>query len=170
MQSLETKTSLTKLGLTLVAALLVAVPTAIAADPATEEARKAYREQVDPLCKSSTDNNSRILKGVESQVNKGALVPAGKRFLRASEAFGKAVQKIVKVPRPSSDAARLGRWIDLLKEQQTLLRKIGQALKAEKESQARNHAGKLDRSNKRANQEVFEFEFRHCEIDSSKFL
>jgi hypothetical protein len=168
--SLEMKSSLPKLGLALIAVTLVAVPAALAADPVVEEARKTYREQVEPICKSSTNNNARILKGVEGQVNKGALVPAGKRFIRASGAFGKAVQKIAKVPRPSSDAAKLSKWIGYLKEQQSWLRKIGQALKAEKEGPARTYAVKLDRSNKDANRTVFEFEFRHCEIDSSKFL
>jgi hypothetical protein len=170
-QSLETKFSPTKLGLVLAAALsLLAVSAAQAADPVVEEARKSYREQVEPICKSSTQSNSKILKGVEGQVNKGALAPAGRRFLRASTVFGRAVKKIAKVPRPSTDAAALGKWVGLLKEQGSWLRKIGQALKAEKEGKARTYAQKLDRSNKAANRTVFEFEFRHCEIDSSKFL
>jgi hypothetical protein len=170
-ESSTTKSSLPRLGLAVVTALLVMVPAALAAeDPAVVEARKVYREQVEPICKKSTDDNSRILKGVEGQVNHGALVPAGKRFIRASSIFGAAVAKLAKVPRPSSDTATLKEWIGYLKEEKSLLQKIGQALKAEKENKARTFAASLNRTNKKANNTVIEFEFRHCEIDSSKFL
>lgn len=171
MESLARKSSLPRLGLAVVAAMLLIVPAALAAeDPAAVEARRAYREQVEPICKSSTDNNARILKGVEAQVKNGGLVPAGKRFLRASDAFGKAVQKIAKVPRPSVETSVVGEWIGDLKEQESWLRKIGQALKAKKESKAKANAVKLDRANKHGNEIMVEFEFDHCRIESDKFL
>ncbi|HEY8082382.1 MAG TPA: hypothetical protein VIE64_02340 [Solirubrobacterales bacterium] len=171
MESLAAKSSLPRLGLAILAALVVMVPTAMAAeDPAVVEARKVYREQVEPICKKSTEDNSRVLKGVEAQVNNGALVPAGKRFIRASNIFGTAVAKLAKVPRPSADASTLKEWIGYLTEERSLLQKIGQALKAKKENKARTFATSLNRTNKKANNAVIEFEFHHCEIDSSKFL
>jgi hypothetical protein len=170
-ESFGRKLSLPTLGLAVIAALFVAVPAAQAAeDPVVVEARKAYRAQVEPICKSSTDNNARILKGVEGQVKKGVLVPAGKRFIRASEAFGKAVGKIAKVPRPSTEAQLVGKWIGYLKEQESWLRKIGLALKAEQEGKARANAVKLDRANKNGNELMIDFEFNYCKISSDKFL
>lgn len=154
-----------------IAALLVAVPAAQAAeDPVVVEARKAYRAQVEPICKSSSDSNAKILKGIEKQVKNGVLVPAGKRFIRASEAFGKAVKRIAKVPRPSTEAQLVGKWIGYLKEQEKWLRKIGQALKAEKEGQANAGATKLDNANRDGNELMIDFEFNHCKIKSDKFL
>ena len=171
MESLARKSSLPRLGLALAVALFAIAPAALAAeDPAVVEARKVYRDQVEPICKSATDKNRKILKGVEGQVKNGALVPAGKRFVRASDAFGKAVQKIAKVPRPSSETKVVGEWIGYLKEQESWLRKIGKALKAEKESKARAGAVKLDRANKNANEVMINFEFNYCRIESDKFL
>ena len=164
------KSPLARLSLASIAALLVMASAALAADPVVEEARKTYREQVEPICKASTENNARVLKGVEGQVNNGNLVPAGKRFIQASTVFGTAVKKIAKVPRPTADAETLKKWVGFLTEEESLLRKIGKALKAEQENKARTYATALNRANKKANNTVVEFEFNHCEIDSSKFL
>ncbi len=171
MESLVRKSSLPRLGLAVAVALLVAVPVALAAeDPAVVEARKAYRERVEPICKTSASSNSRILKGVEAEVKRGDLVPAGKRFIRASSAFGKAVRKIAAVPRPDPYQTTLKKWVGFLGEEKQWLFKIGQALKAKKEAQAETYAVKLDRANKNANRVVIDFEFRHCRLESGEFL
>ena len=73
----------------MVVALLVMVPVALAAEEPTREANTS--PTVEPICKSNSEANSRILKGVKGQVQKDELVPAGKRFIRASAALGKAV-------------------------------------------------------------------------------
>ena len=64
------------------------------------------------------------------------LVPAGRRFIRASAALGTAVTKIAAVPPPSADAAKLTKWIGYLKQEKTFLGKIGKGLKAQKQIQA----------------------------------
>ena len=63
MGSSATMSSLLKLGLALVAALLVAVPVALAATPEQQE----YADQVEPICKANSEANSRILKGVKTR-------------------------------------------------------------------------------------------------------
>lgn len=171
MKSFARKRSLPGAVLAALMALLVLAPVAPAAeDPALVEAREEYKERVEPICKSSTDANARILKGVQGQVDKGDLVPAGKRFIRASSAFGKAVKKIAAVPRPAPYQTLLTKWIDALGEEKALLLKIGQALKAEKRNKAYRHSTQLKRVNNRANNIVLNFELDHCRIEPDKFL
>jgi hypothetical protein len=158
------KSSLSLLGLAAAVALLVVAPLALAVTIAE------YKEQVEPICKRNTETSTSILKGVKTQVQQDKLVPAGKRFIRAAGALGKAVTQIAAVPKPSEDAVKLDKWIGYLKEQKTYLQKIGQALKAENKVKAQQSAVKLNKANKRANNTVISFGFNHCRIDSSKFL
>ena len=160
--------SLPLLGLAGFVALLVAVPVALAAEG--EMTRAEYVERVEPICKANTEANSRILKGVKGQVQKGQLVPAGKRFVRASGALGKAVGKIDAVPRPATDAAKLTKWIGYLKNEKRFLQQIGQSLKAGNKVKAQKLAVKLNDNNTDANNIVISFGFDECKIDSSRFI
>jgi hypothetical protein len=126
--------------------------------------------KVEPICKANTEANSRILKGVKDQVKQGKLVPAGKRFIRASGALGKSVAQMAKVPQPSADATKLTKWIGYLKSEQGFLRSIGKALKANDKFKAQKLAVKLNRNNNKANNTVISFGFKECRIDSSKFI
>jgi len=154
-------------GLVAMVALAVAVPTAAGAE---EPTRETYKAEVEPICKQNTETNSRILEGVKTQVKQGDLVPAGKRFIRASSALGKSVRQIAAVPKPPADVVRLEKWIGYLKDEKTFLQKIGQALKAENKYKAQKYAVDLNKVNNRANNTVISFGFNHCRIDSSKFL
>ncbi|MBW8060066.1 MAG: hypothetical protein FVQ78_06960 [Solirubrobacterales bacterium] len=165
MESSARKSSLPKLALALAVALLVAVPVALAAGE-----RDEYVARVEPICKANTKANARILKGVKGQVQKGRLVLAGKRFIRASRAFGKAVRQIAKVPRPAPDAAKLKRWIGYLRLEKSLLQKVGKALKANNKFKAQQLSVRLNRNSNRANNTVINFSFDECRIDSSRFL
>jgi hypothetical protein len=156
--------SLPKLALALVVALLVAVPVALA------DERDEYREKVEPICKANTEANKRILKGVKGQVQKDQLVPAGGRFIRAAGALGKAVTQIAQVPQPPADAPKLTKWIGYLKSEKTFLQQIGQALKAENKFRAQKLAVKLNDNNTDANNTVLSFDFNECRIDSSRFI
>ena len=155
------------LGLALVVGLLAAVPVALAAE---EIDRDTYVERVEPICKQNSDANSRILKGVKEQVKQDKLVPAGKRFIRAASALGTAVGKISAVPQPSSDAAKLTKWIGYLEHEQTFLQKIGKALKAKDKFHAQKLAVELNKNNNQANNTVISFNFKECRIDSSRFI
>lgn len=159
--------SLTKLTLALAVALLVAVPVAFAAE---KTPREEYVEQVEPICKKNSDENSRILKGVKDQVNNDKLVPAGKRFIKASGVLGKSVTQIDKVPRPTEDAAKLTKWIGYLRQEKTFLQKIGQALKSNDKFHAQKLAVELNKNNNQANNTVISFGFEECRIDSSRFI
>ncbi len=158
------KSSLSLLGLAAAVTLLVAAPLALAIT------LDEYKVQVEPLCKRNTETSTTILKGVKTQVQKGDLAQAGRRFIRASAALGKAVTQIAAVPKPEEEAVKLTKWIGYLKDQKTYLQQIGQALKADKKAKAQQTAVKLNKANKQANDTVISFGFNHCRIDSSKFL
>jgi hypothetical protein len=161
-----TRMSLPVLALAVAVALAVMAPLALAA---TEE-QQEYADQVEPICKANSEANSRILKGVKSQVQQDKLVPAGKRFIRASSALGKAVTQIAQVPRPEAYAAKLEKWIGYLKSEKTFLRKIGKALKSKDKFRAQKLAVELNKNNNKANNTVISFPFDECRIDSSRFI
>jgi hypothetical protein len=158
------KSSLSLFGLAVLVTLLVTAPLALAIT------LDEYKVQVEPICKRNTETSTTILKGVKTQIQKGDLAPAGRRFIRAAGALGKAVTQIAAVPKPEEEAVKLTKWIGYLKDQKTYLQQIGQALKAGNKYKAQQTAVKLNKSNKRANDTVISFGFNHCRIDSSKFL
>lgn len=156
------------LGVALAIALLVVVPVALAAEG--ELTRDEYVAKVEPICKANSEANSRILKGVKEQVQQDELVPAGKRFIRAASALGKAVTQIDKVPRPAMDNTKLTKWIGYLRQEKTYLQQIGSALKGRDKVRAQKVAVQLNRNNNKANNTVISFPFKECRIDSSKFI
>jgi hypothetical protein len=162
------KSSLPKLSLVAIAALLMTVPLASAAEG--EPTRDEYVAKVEPICKANTEANSRILKGVKQQVQQDRLVPAGKRFIRASGALGKAVTQIAAVPKPAPDAVKLETWIGFLKQEKSFLQRIGKALKSQDKFKAQKLAVQLNRNNNKANNTVISFGFSECRIDSSRFI
>lgn len=168
MGSSARKTPLPVLGLALAVALLVAVPVALAT--ASEIERPEYVERVEPICKSNSEANSNILKGVKDQVKQGKLGPAGKRFIRASGALGKSITKIAAVPKPEADEAKLNKWIGYLKKEKGFLFSIGKALKSNEKGKAQKLAAELNDNNTDANNTVINFNFKECRIDSSRFI
>lgn len=166
MGSSATTSSLPRLALAIAVALLVAAPVALASTPSQVE----YAEGVEPICKRNSEANSRILKGVKGQVQRGDLKAAGRRFVRASTALGKAVAQIDQVPKPVEYEAKLTKWVGYLKQEKTYLQQIGGALKAEDKIKAQKLAVKLNRNNNQANNTVISFPFKECRIDSSRFL
>ena len=166
MGGLSKKSAALKLALAAVVVLLVSVSAALA----EELTRAEYVERVEPICKSNTEANSRILKGVKQQVQRDELMTAGKRFIRASQALGTAVKQIARVPRPAEDVVKLTKWIGYLQIEQRYLLKIGKALKARNKFRAQKYSVELNRNNNRANNTVISFGFHECRIDSSKFL
>lgn len=158
------------LGIKTIFAALVALAACASMALAEELTREQYVERVEPICKKNSDANSRILKGVKGQVQRGDLIPAGKRFIRASTALGKSVTQIAAVPRPPEDTVKLSKWIGYLKKEKVYLQKIGKYLKAEDKYRAQKQAVELNRNNNKANNTVISFGFHECRIDSSKFL
>lgn len=170
MGSFARMSSLPLLGLALVVGLLAVVPVAFAAESEVELEKREYIEKVEPICAGSTKSNSKILKGVKEQVKQDKLVPAGKRFIRASGVLDKSTGQISKVPQPATYAAKLTKWIGYLKQEGEYLRLIGKSLKAGEKYKAQKLAVKLNSNNNKANNTVISFGFKECRIDSSRFI
>jgi hypothetical protein len=151
------------------AVLLAAGAFAALAMAAPEQTRETYVAQVEPICKTNTKANERILAGAEKKVKKGQLNVAAGQFTQAAAAFGKAVGQISAVPQPAADKAKLTKWLGYLGEEQKLLAEIGKALKAGKKSQAQALSVRLTHNGNLANDAVLGFEFNYCLIKTSRF-
>jgi hypothetical protein len=158
--------------LAVVAAVVCAVALAAVALGSTSptQTREGYVAQVEPICKTNTKANERILANVRGYIKKGKLKLAATQFRKASEAFGKATKQLKAVPQPSADAAKLGTWLTYLDGDTKLLGEISKALKAEKKTRAQELLIRLEASSRQANNTVLGFEFRYCVINQSKFV
>jgi hypothetical protein len=168
---MKTASRSSKLFVSGVAALLVLALGASAAlgVTSTEQTRETYVAQVEPICKTNTKANERILSGAEKKVKEGKLKVAAGQFTQASAAFAKAVKQIKAVPQPVADKAKLTKWTGYLEGETKLLGEIGKALKANNKSKAQSLSVKLTHNGNLANNAVLGFEFNYCLIDSSRF-
>jgi hypothetical protein len=135
----------------------------------TEQTRETYVAQVEPICKTQTKANERILAGAEKKVKEGKLKVAAGQFAQASAAFGKAVKQIKAVPQPVADKAKLAKWTGYLEGETKLLSEIGKALNSGKKAKAQSLSVKLTQNGNLANNAVLGFDFNYCLIDSSRF-
>jgi hypothetical protein len=160
-----------KLVVSAAAALLAVAACAATALAVTSagQTREGYVAQVEPICKTNTKANERILAGAEKKVKKGQLKVAAGQFTQASAAFGKAVKQIAAVPQPVADQAKLAKWLGYLEGETKLLSEIGKALKAGNKGKAQTLSVRLTHNGNLANNAVLGFEFNYCLIDSSRF-
>lgn len=136
---------------------------------AVELTRDEYVARVEPICKRNTEANERIFAGTKQQVQAGQLKAASRHFTRAASALEKTIGQLRAVPEPSADASKLDRWIDYLKVESSLLRKIGKALAQGKKAKAQTLSVRLNRNSNLANNTVLAFNFKYCRIDPSRF-
>lgn len=134
-----------------------------------DQTRETYVAQVEPICKTNTKANERILSGAEKKVKEGKLKVAAGQFTQAAAAFTKAVKQIKAVPQPVADVAKLAKWTGYLETETKLLGEIGAALKAGNKTKAQTLSVKLTHNGNLANNAVLGFDFNYCLIDSSRF-
>jgi phage protein D len=168
---MKTVSRSSKLFVSAVAALLVLALGASAAlgVTSTEQTRETYVAAVEPICKTNTKANERILSGAEKKVKEGKLKVAAGQFTQAAAAFSKAVKQIKAVPQPVADQAKLAKWTGYLEGETKLLSEIGKALKAGKKGLTQSLSVKLENNGRLANNSVLGFDFKYCLIDSSRF-
>jgi hypothetical protein len=154
-----------------IAALLVLAlgSTGALAVTSAEQTRETYVAAVEPICKTNTKSNERILSGAEKKVKEGKLKVAAGQFTKAAGAFAKAVKQIKAVPQPVADKAKLGKWTKYLEAETKLLSEIGKALKSGNKTKAQTLSVKLTHNGNLANNAVLGFDFDYCLIDSSRF-
>jgi hypothetical protein len=150
---------------------LLAVWLLAAAVAAAEEGptRDEYVSQVEPICKSNSEANKKILSGARSRVKHGKLSQASNQFFRAAAAFGVTVSKIEKVPRPTADDARLVKWFKFLRIVQDNLRNIGKGLKEGDKVKASHESIRAERSANAANNVSSVFDFHECHLTPARF-
>jgi hypothetical protein len=156
------------IGATAVAALLSMMICGAAF--AAEVSRDEYKEAAEPICKTSTKANERILDGVPKEVKAGKLKAPAAKFTRASKVQAKALRELEALPQPTADEARLGSWLGYLKSEGELFATAGKKLKAGNKVAADHIINKLSRVAGKANVQVLPFSFRYCRQEPSKFI
>lgn len=156
------------------AALVLSAVLALAATASAEilvnpPSRAEYVSTVDPICKSTFDSNSKLLKNVRKMVKNDQFKPAGAKFAKASKNVGTMIKSLEGVPRPTEDSPRLEKWFKFLKIIQTNLGKIGTALRQENEVKANHETIRTERSANAANNVSFVFKFQYCALKPSQF-
>jgi hypothetical protein len=152
------------------AALLVSCTVLFGASAlGAEVTRDEYVRSAEPICKANTEANRRIFKGAPEEVKEGKLKAASTHFTRAKAALAKAVRQIAALPQPTTDEAKLQKWIGYLGQERDLLGKIGTALQHEDKPGAQQLSVRLNRNSNLANNTVLAFGFDYCRIDPSRF-
>lgn len=148
-----------------IVALLVAALPATAA----EVTRDSYREAVDPICKTNSEANERILKGVRKQVKAGQLKPAAAKFAKAAQALRGTITELKAVPQPPADQSRLAKWLRFVTTEASYLDKVAGQLRAGDKVGAQETVIRLTHNANQANNTVLPFEFQHCSFEPARF-
>jgi len=136
---------------------------------AAEVTRESYKEQVEPICKTNTEANEKILKGVRQKVKAGKLKAAGTQFEKAGKALHKAIAQLKAVPQPVADEAKLAKWLKYVGEEEKLFLQTAKKLKEGNKTAAQALVIRLTHNANQANNQVLAFEFRYCRFEPSKF-
>ena len=136
---------------------------------AAEVTRESYKEAVEPICKTNTEANERILKGVRQKVKAGQLKVAGSQFTKAGNALHKALVQLKAIEQPTADEARLATWFKYVAEEESLFLRAGKKLKQGNKTAAQTLVIKLTTNANKANNQVLPFEFKYCRFEPSKF-
>jgi hypothetical protein len=134
-----------------------------------EVTRESYKEAVEPICKTNTQANERILKGVRKEVKEGKLKLAGRKFGKAGAALKRTHAELKAVPQPVEDQTRLTKWLGLISTEVTLFQKTATQLKVENKTGAQATVIRLEHNANQANNQVIPFEFHYCRFEPSKF-
>jgi hypothetical protein len=145
--------------------VMLAVPFA----QATEVTRGSYKEAVEPICKTNTQANERILSGVRKEVKQGKLTLAGTKFSKAATALHKTLLQLKAVPQPTADQTKLAKWLSYIGIEVTLFQKTAKELKAGHKAGAQAMVIRLTHNATQANNQVLGFEFHYCRFEPSKF-
>jgi hypothetical protein len=153
------------LSLVAIAVLVAAVPTY-----AEEATPQGYKEAVEPICKTNTEANEKILEGVRENVKKGKLKKASQQLLAAAKALKRTREQLLGVPKPAEDATRLTKWLTGIKVEVELLEAVGKKLAKGEKNAALKMVLRLESNAKKTNNLVLDYEFRYCRYQPGKFL
>ncbi len=134
--------------------------------------QETYKAAVEPICKSNKAAADRLLGPVKGLVRKDKLKPAGTAFGKAAKELEKTRKKLAAVSQPSSDAAKLSKWLSEIKSEVKLMKTISSNFKKNTKagkSKATSLVVKLQKNATKANNLVLSYEFNYCKIDPSKY-
>lgn len=155
--------------MTLFAVAITALAWAVPALGA-EITRDEYVEAVEPICKTDTEANKRVLTGVRAKVKAGKLDAASKQFAAAARALKRARTQIAAVDKPPADAAGLTKWLGYVKTEVGLFEAVSRKLAKGEATAAQKMVVRLVRNANRANDQVLLFEFNYCRLQPAKFI
>lgn len=136
---------------------------------AAEVTRESYKEAVEPICKTNTEANEKILKGVRQKVKAGKLKKAAPQFEKAGKALHRAILQLKAVKQPPADEPRLAKWLKYVGEEEKLFLEGAKKLRANDKVGLQKVVVKLNHNAMQANNQVIPFEFRYCRFEPSKF-
>lgn len=137
---------------------------------AAETTREEYVKAVEPICKKNREANDKILQGVQQKVKAGKLDAAAKQFFAAARALKRTRAQLLKVPKPSADAALLTKWLKDVKKEAELFEAVGRKLAKGETGSANKMVVRLVSAARQANNLVREFNFRYCEFPISRYI
>lgn len=151
--------------------LFVAAAVLLLAVPAfAEQTPETYKQAVEPICKTNTEANEKILKGVKQLVNEGKLDAAAKKVFAAARALKQTRARLVQVEKPPADEARLTTWLNYVKIEVQLFETLGRKLSHDERTAAQKTVVRLYTNARKANNLVFDYDFRYCKFQPAKFL
>jgi hypothetical protein len=136
---------------------------------AAEVTRESYKEAVEPICKTNTEANEKILKGVRQKVKAGKLKQAAPQFEKAGKALHRAILQLKAVKQPTADEAKLAKWLKYVGEEEKLFLEGAKKLRANDKIGLQKVVVKLNHNAMQANNQVIPFEFKYCRFEPSKF-
>lgn len=150
-------------------AALLALAAAVPAS-ATEESREEYVAQVEPICRTNTKANERILAGTKREVRHGHLEEAAEHLAAAGKALSGTLKELRGVPQPKADRPRLGAWLGYVKKVAELFGVAARQLENGQKYAAESTVVKLNNNATLADNKVLEFEFQYCRFEPARFL
>jgi hypothetical protein len=135
---------------------------------AGELTRGQYVQRAEETCKPSMDRAGPILKVARRSLQKNKVKVSGRHFLQAAEIIRVSGEKLEAIPMPPDDTAVLKVWIERLREENELLKKIGEELLDAHRVKAQGYLARFVHSGNQANRVVFGFGFDQCLFRASR--
>jgi hypothetical protein len=136
----------------------------------SDDTRSGFVKQAEPICKGTTVANRTILRGIRSDIRKGRLKRAGRKFQRAERELESTIDDLELLERPEEDDSTLVRWFRQLNAEANVLGRIAGRLKADDTTHLRRYILELLRTANKANNIVLTFGFDHCLLRPAQYF
>lgn len=142
---------------------------ATAAGAAEAPTRDEYVTALEAICKPDAEATQKAMAGARSDVRAERLAAAAGKFAKAASIFDSTLKQIAPQPRPTADAAKLGKWFGYLNAQESYLQQITAALRADRAIPAQRLTARFIHNGNLANNTVLAFGFDYCSFKFSRY-